>query len=156
MKLEIELIPSSTWGKNARSFLSKYQWDKIRKAAYARAGYKCKICKGGKKGSLDLHEVWEYDLKTKIQKLKKLIVLCKKCHECKHYGRTYSMYREEYAKKHLIKVNRLPKKKIEEYISEKFVEYNERNLYEWEVDMSVLNRFKVVKEKFKNDNNVRK
>ena len=41
--LSIELIPTGSWGINARTFPQK-AWDLIRNNAYEQAGYCCEIC----------------------------------------------------------------------------------------------------------------
>ena len=71
-KLEFELVPDGCWYSNLRAILSKEQWDFIKKDAKTRAGGRCVIC-GKKTAALDAHEVWEYDAKNGIQKLKDVI-----------------------------------------------------------------------------------
>ena len=85
-KLNFQLVPDGCWYTNLRSALPKEVWDRLRRAAYARAGGRCSIC--GKPGRLEAHEVWSYDDKKHIQKLKNIIAVCPACHEVIHIGRT--------------------------------------------------------------------
>ena len=97
MKLEIELVPETCWYSNLRKNISQKNWDIIRKQCYKDANYKCQICgsdgknqifetRGSINGSLNCHEIWEYDDKSHIQKLKGFIALCNDCHMIKHLG----------------------------------------------------------------------
>lgn len=63
LPLQIELVPSTAFGENLRKLLTKTEWDKVRKAVYKRAGYKCEICGGkGEKHPVEAHEEWLYGL----------------------------------------------------------------------------------------------
>jgi len=74
MKLEIELVPSTSWYSNLRKVLTIPEWTKLREEAYARSNYVCSIC--GNKGVLHAHEEWVYDDNQKIQTLDKIVALC--------------------------------------------------------------------------------
>lgn len=61
MKLNIELIPRQSWGKNCRTILKKSDWDKLRIHIYEQNDYKCQICGDvGEKHPVECHEVWRY------------------------------------------------------------------------------------------------
>lgn len=90
-KLTVEIIPSKSWYNNVRSNVSEKKWDIIRKKCYKEAGYKCEICgdnglNQGQQHRVECHEIWNYDNKTKIQKLVGFISLCPLCHKVKHFG----------------------------------------------------------------------
>lgn len=86
-KLSVELIPMTSWYSNVRSNVTSKQWDIIRKDTYKKANYKCEICGGkGMTHSVECHEIWDYDEKTKLQKLVRFIALCPNCHKVKHIG----------------------------------------------------------------------
>lgn len=99
MKLEIELVPSSSWGNNLRdeANLSRGDWDTLRRGCYERAGHKCEICGGvswrtygGKRKKIvECHEIWSYE--GGVQRLEGLVALCSKCHRVKHIGRELSL-----------------------------------------------------------------
>lgn len=138
-KLEIEMIPSSSWGVNARSLLSKGQWDIVRRKVYAAAHHKCEIC--GADGRMEAHEKWVYDEKNKIQKLEGLVSLCHSCHEVKHFGRSSLKGKKEKCIQHLMKVNKWKRHEAIRHISNKQSQWQRRNKYEWDVDMFILDGY---------------
>ena len=95
-------------GQNLHSVFDRASWNHIRTTAYDRAGHRCQICgkQGGglwskitsaeeraKSGPVDCHEVWDWEITDAasgvgIQRLSRLIVLCKDCHGVFHEGFT--------------------------------------------------------------------
>lgn len=57
-------------------------WQRIRRRELLRANYKCEIC--GSEENLQVHEIWEYDLKNRTQRLIGYRVLCQRCHRVHH------------------------------------------------------------------------
>ncbi|MBE5751656.1 MAG: HNH endonuclease [Clostridiales bacterium] len=136
-KLTFELVPEECWGGNLRSILSPTQWDIIRKDAYKRAGYQCRIC--GAKGRLEAHEVWDYDEKRALQKLTDVVALCKDCHEVKHISRTQLVGRGMEAMEHFMRVNDCSQMEFHAELQRVNDEYKKRNKIEgWTTDMSWL------------------
>jgi hypothetical protein len=136
MKLQIELVPSTSWFSNLRSLLSSEEWDKVRKGCYKHANYKCEICGGvGPAHPVECHETWEYDENTGIQKLVSLIALCPNCHEVKHIGLAGIKGRTEEA-------TECDKKVAEKYIQEAFALWNKRSQRDWQLDVSLLEELK--------------
>lgn len=103
-KLEFELVPDGCFKSNLRNILSKAQWEYIKNYVKTRAGGKCEIC-GKKTNHLDAHEVWDYDEKTGVQKLKDIKAVCKDCHAAIHIDRTAVAGNLCRAEDHYIKVN---------------------------------------------------
>lgn len=103
-KLDFELVPDSCWYSNLRSFLRPEQWDRVRRAAYARAEGRCQICKRPM-SRLEAHERWAYDEETATQILTDVIAVCADCHAVIHIGRTQLMGGEEKAADWFCKVN---------------------------------------------------
>ncbi|MCJ7631927.1 HNH endonuclease, partial [Candidatus Bathyarchaeota archaeon] len=85
MKLVIELVPSTAWHRNLAKLLPKSKWAQLKDEVFTKEGKQCYIC-GSDKGPLSLHEFWEYDDKTSIQKLSSFHHLCNLCHKVKHIG----------------------------------------------------------------------
>jgi hypothetical protein len=93
-------------GQNLWSVFDRESWNHIRTTAYDRAGHRCMICgkQGGslwgriappdeikRGGVVDCHEVWEWEVVDEasgvgIQRLKRLLVVCKDCHMLFHEG----------------------------------------------------------------------
>jgi hypothetical protein len=137
LKLTIELVPRTSWYKNLRKYVSKKDWDKIRNRTYAEYGYRCGIC--GAEGRLNCHEIWEYDDKNHIQKLKGFIALCNMCHHVKHMGLAGDLASKgkldfEEVVKHFMKVNNCDYKIFAEHIIRAQDEWEERSQHEWRVD----------------------
>lgn len=139
MKLEIELVPATSFYNNVRSIVPSEKWDILRKQCYKNANYQCEICGGkGEKWPIECHELWQYDDKNNIQKLIRLIGLCPNCHEVKHFGHTQLMGNSERAISHMMKVNNIDRKEVEKIIENSFEIWRERSLYDWEIDISFL------------------
>lgn len=136
-KLEFELVPEECWGYSLYHKLSPEDWDKVRKDAYKRAGYKCRIC--GAKGRLEAHEKWSYDEKNALQKLEDVLALCHACHEVKHISRTQMTGRGMDAMEHFMKVNNCSQMQFHEALQEANEEYLRRNKVEgWVTDITWL------------------
>ncbi len=84
LKLEAELVPSTSWFNNMRKVVPKAEWDRIRKRTYAEYRHRCGIC--SYEGRLNCHEIWHYDDHNYVQKLEGFIALCGLCHHVKHLG----------------------------------------------------------------------
>ena len=90
MKLELHLIPRTSFGANLRNRMGAYRWRKLSQQKREEAGHRCQICRflGSGKGDLHLHELWEYDDHKRIQKLTGFEVVCRDCHDVHHWGRS--------------------------------------------------------------------
>lgn len=128
-KLNFQLVPDGCWYTNLRSALPKEVWDKLRRAAYARAGGKCAIC--GASSRLEAHEVWNYDDNNHIQTLRDIIAVCPACHEVIHIGRTSLLGREPQAQAHFMKVNGCSQSEYHAALGEANRIHAERSRYEW-------------------------
>lgn len=141
MKLDFEMVPDSCWYGNLRSILSPAQWDIVRREAYARADGKCMIC-GAPAKRLEAHERWEYDEKTRVQKLADVAAICKNCHEVIHIGRTQLTGREREAEAHFMKVNNCTYAEYRKALGEATKAHIRRNkIDEWSLDLSYLKKF---------------
>lgn len=137
--LTIELVPETCWFSNVRNHVDQDMWKKIKSATFFNAGNKCEICNGtGNKHPVECHEIFVYDDKKNIQKLKKCIALCPKCHEVKHMGLAGINGREKIAINWLSQINGWSKKETRNYVENKFLEYNLRSIKQWKLDLSWL------------------
>jgi hypothetical protein len=143
-KLLVELVPQSTWGWNLRSELRPSEWDRLRKATYARAGNRCEVCGGrGRKHPVECHERWEYDDVNHVQKLVGLEALCPYCHEVRHIGRAMAVGTADRAMIHLDRVNEWTPEQTTAHVTEAFRVWRERSLHQWTLDLSWLNDAKI-------------
>lgn len=139
-KLEFELVPDGCWYFNLRSILNKAQWDFIKADAKERSCGKCAIC--GKRGRLEAHEVWSYDEKKGIQKLKDVIAVCPDCHAAIHIGRTQLKGNPEKAEAHYMKVNEVSYAEMRADMGKANERHKKLNeVSEWKTDISWLKRF---------------
>lgn len=142
-KLGVELVPYTCWYSNIRSLLPKKEWDRLRKASYEHAKFKCEICKGdgfeqGYNHALECHEIWDYNDRTKVQKLVGLVSLCPRCHICKHIGRANAMGNQALAFAHMEEVNGWDHKKVVTHVAHEFERHKERSKHEWKLDLTIL------------------
>ena len=136
-KLDFEFVPEECWYSNLRSVLTPSDWDKVRKDAYARAGWRCRIC--GASGKLEAHEQWSYDDEKTLQKLEDVLALCHRCHEVKHISRAQLMGRGDDVMEWFMKINSCSQMEYHEALGEANREYRERNKVEgWVTDCTWL------------------
>lgn len=140
-KLKPELVPEACWKSNLRAWLSPQLWDIVRKDAYKRAGYRCRIC--GAKGRMEAHERWSYNDALALQTLEDVLALCHACHEVVHIGRTQLVGRGADAMEHFMRVNGCSQSDYHAELARVNTEYLKRNkIEEWTTDISWLkNRF---------------
>ncbi len=151
MKLTIELVPKTSWFKNVRSEVSSEEWDIIRRKVYERANYRCEICGGiGNKHPVECHEIWEYNIKTGIQKLIDFIALCPDCHAVKHIGfaTQHGRNKDFFLWKHFLKVNNSTLEEADRYLNYIRNEYAARSQINWELDISIIKEYLSGNKKF--------
>ncbi|MCL2234417.1 MAG: HNH endonuclease [Firmicutes bacterium] len=105
LRLTIDLLPKGAWGNNFSRTLPKKDWDKIRNHCYVKFDNQCAIC-GYSESKLDAHEVWDFDLKNRVQTLMGITALCSACHGVKHIRNSERIGYGENAKRHFMRVNR--------------------------------------------------
>lgn len=155
MKLEIELVPKTCWYSNLRKSITQKNWDIIRKQCYKDANYRCEICgsdgknqifqtRGSISGTLNCHEIWEYDDVNHIQKLKGFIALCNNCHMIKHLGFAGIKAGEgllDYNKliDHFLKINNTTLDVFKDHCTKVEEIFIERSKFKWTTDLSQWN-----------------
>lgn len=139
--LTCELVPTSQWGENLRSYLSRHGWDEVRKACYVRADNRCEVCgEQGKHHPVECHEIWEYDSVNLRQTLTGLISLCPPCHEVKHIGLAMTRGEVQFTRalKRLTRLNQWPEELTEQYVNRQFQIHALRSRMNWVIDLSWL------------------
>ena len=120
LRLSIEPIPQSTWGKSLANLMPRKEWDKIRKEAYKEADYQCEVC-GEVNLPLFLHERWTWDEEVSIQRFAGFEVCCELCHDTHHLGRSKDTKTKAYVErliKHWCKVNGETRKRFNQHAAE--------------------------------------
>lgn len=139
MKLTIELVPGTSWGNNLRSILEPADWDRLRKAQYAKADYCCEVCGGkGSTHPVECHEVWAYDDEKHLQALKGLVALCPSCHAVKHIGRSISVGKGGQAISHMARVNGESREWAWAHVDRALKQHRERSAHKWQIDLTWL------------------
>lgn len=122
-----------------RTLCSNETWDRLRKAAYAQAEYKCEVCGGKGPGHpVECHEIWHYDDENLIQTLIGLQALCPSCHEVKHMGLAESRGRGESAREHLARVNEWSSEDVGYYLEDAFEKHAARSTKTWTTKLTFL------------------
>lgn len=134
-------VPQPLWGWNLRSLLDREQWDMIRRAAYAQAGYRCRVC--GEKGPdhpVEADEGWAYDDATRTQTLKGIAALCPNCHGVRHWGRSMMLGREAEALRWMAHINRQSVEESQALVDLAMDQWRERSHQTWTCDVSWVER----------------
>lgn len=136
--MSIELVPSNIWESSVHKLMSREVWDSIRNDFIKENGRKCQVY-GETSGTMNLHEIWNYDDKKHVQKLEGFILLCRMCHHVKHIGLAGILANQgklDYDKviEHFCKVNDCTKKEFEKHKAKAFEIWRERSEYEWNQD----------------------
>jgi len=138
MKLEIELVPKTSWWNNLRKSLHKSEWDKIRKKIYSDYNHRCGIC--GDSSRISCHEIWSYNDDKHIQRLDGFIALCNMCHHVKHIGLAGILAnkgRLDYDKvvEHFMHVNDCSQNDFLTHRAEAFQIWEERSQHQWDIEL---------------------
>jgi DNA polymerase III epsilon subunit-like protein len=141
MRLHVELVPRTTWGKNVRRVVSNETWKDLRRQI-GIYDMPCAICKSRtpRGESLHLHEQWTYDDAAKVQKLTDLVALCRRCHEVKHIGRAWKVGDGPAAMEHLRKTNGWTACEANKYCDQMMEQWWTRSESQWSIDISFLER----------------
>lgn len=134
--LFVDLVPRSCWFTNVRKCVDFTDWDRLRRFIYERANYQCECCRD--KSPLDAHERWHFNEKEKIQKLMRIIALCKSCHEATHMGLAQIRGRDAIATEHLMKVTGMNKQEANAHINNAFDLWEKRNIHKWDLDLTII------------------
>ena len=136
--LYIDMIPKTTYFKNVRSLFTDCDWNLIRHHIYERVNNKCECCGKKRMKYLDAHERWEFDEEKQIQKLVRIIALCKLCHSATHYGHSRRTKNIEKINSHIKKINNYNDDELKTHIDNSYKIWKERNKIKWKLDFSIL------------------
>jgi hypothetical protein len=145
MKLMAELVPETAWNKSLAKLLPRSVWSGIKEGIIKKDGLKCKIC-GEMEGTMNLHEIWNYDDVRHIQKLDGFILLCTMCHHVKHIGLAGILSKQgklDYNKlvQHFCSVNGCTTEEFKSHVKDAFAIWRKRSQYAWKQDFGEYGRF---------------
>jgi hypothetical protein len=137
LKLQIEMVPLSSWGSSLRNSIPRTRWDKLRKEVHERNGGKCQIC--GSVERLSCHEHWEFDEASKVQRLIGLGTICGMCHHVAHIGRSKQLAAQGHLDlaavvNHFLSVNGCEMKTFQAHEKEALKTFTRRSNVQWQVD----------------------
>lgn len=138
-RLRVELVPSTCWLSNVRSYMTRHYWAKLAAEVAEDGKHLCEVCGGrGRQHAVECHEVWLYDDARRVQTLLRLQALCPLCHKVKHLGHTIAGGREEMAFHWLGKVSGWDRPQTLRYVDAVFAQWAARSQIEWTLDLRVL------------------
>ena len=137
-ELYIDMIPKTSYFKNVRSLFTKEDWNIIRHHIYKRVNNRCECCGCYRNKYLEAHERWSYNNEEGIQKLERIIALCKLCHSAVHYGHSKMKKNMDKINDHIKKVKKINDEELEKHIKESRELWKERNKIEWKLNLSII------------------
>lgn len=132
----VDLVPRSVWWANLRVMLSPSQWKSLSKYVIQRAGAACEIC--GSTVRLEAHERWDFDKSTGIQKLARIVCVCKLCHLSIHHGLAGELGFLEDVNAHIFALTLWDKREMNRHIKEACERWDELSQLAWTVDISMV------------------
>lgn len=124
---------------NVRKAVTKESWDIIRRDSYAKYNRVCGTC-GVSGVVLECHEIWDFDDRNEVQKLRGLIALCSECHRVKHFG--FAMVLADQGKidldvliRHFMKVNGCRRSTFDKHLAQSIALWEERSKKNWKIDL---------------------
>lgn len=141
LRLTIELVPRPCWQINARTCMTRENWDTLRRSTYTTYNYHCGVCQVSNV-QMQCHEIWQYDDEKHIQKLAGFIALCPMCHHCKHIGHAHILASEgkldlEQVIEHFMRVNHRSREDYQSHKKAAFDLWRERNRSAWTTDLGI-------------------
>jgi hypothetical protein len=145
-RLAIELVPKTAHFTNARSALTRAQWNRVKDATAARSGHACEIC--GPAERVEAHEVWEYrepvaPAVAGVMFLVRTIALCPRCHRAVHWGYTSGTEFMADTRRHILRINDWTNEQLEEHIRLAWREWARLSRSQWTLDISCLDSWLV-------------
>lgn len=134
--LFVDLVPRSCWFTNVRYCVDPADWIRLSKGIRQRASHACEVCSSNE--NLEAHERWSFDEEQRIQTLKRIICLCKLCHQTTHYGLAQLRGLEDEVFAHLKAVNEWEDHEASAHVSNAFELWLERSQRTWELDLSII------------------
>lgn len=146
-----DMIPMTSWGSSLANLLTKTSWDQLRHPLIDDHNRVCELC-GQKQTTLDVHEVWSYFITESpkdairaprpsgrpfgIQRLDRLMGLCKACHACFHLGKANVDGHLVVTLERLRLLNRWSKTDIDTYYAQLGKRWSLLNRFDWVLDLS--------------------
>lgn len=140
--MRIEMHPRGLWGASLINLLDDRSHKGVRAQAYSAAGYICEACGSGH-GAMEAWELWSYETPEDpvvrgVMRLKRLVCLCKACHEMCRLDRAAKAKRSEDAYKRMQAVNAWSLEEFVSYLDWARRLFAFRSQYHWSLDLSAI------------------
>lgn len=134
----IDLVPTSSRNRSlaARASTdakSKLAWDLIKGREFARAGYRCEICRANWR--LECNEMWTFDDVDRVQTLIGYEVVCPACDSILHIDRTIQAGETSKAATHFAEVTGLTEADLRDATAKAIETWRERSTHTWQLDL---------------------
>jgi Domain of unknown function (DUF5710) len=137
--LYVDMIPSSC-SENVRSNVSEETWETIRYTVRDRSRNTCELCRICCKAT-HCHERFSYDMKTKTQKLERLLCVCEDCHGVIHFGFSKNIKKNgDKTREHLKKVRGMTDEEVDKHVKEAYELRYKQDKVDWKLDISILHQ----------------
>jgi len=138
MKLSIELVPKSLWRQGLYHTLPRKEWRRLRERELEKAGHRCEVC--GAQGRLYCHEVWEYDDRKGVRRLRGFEIVCSLCNFLHHFGLANTLASQgrldlKVIIQHYLEVNGVSRERFDQDRAEAHRVWLARSLIVWETDL---------------------
>ncbi|MBM7832061.1 hypothetical protein JOE59_002766 [Agromyces cerinus] len=146
VRMRADMLPPSTWGSNLRGMLKDAAWRKLSRETSEAAGRRCAICGAESFGpnhtpqNPDCHEMWVFEVAdgVLVQRLERLVALCKACHNVQHAGRAEKLGLTGDVVDTLCRVNRWTPTESEDDIDRAWDRYELMSGLEFDLDLRAL------------------
>lgn len=146
VRIRSDLLPPSTWGSNIRGLVDKETWNRLRVPVCDAANNRCEICRAfshndhGRLQRPDCHEKWVFTATggRYVQRLERLIALCRDCHRVQHSGRARTGGKEHLVVMQLCRVNGWSEAQAYADLDRSAEHCARLDRYAWDLDLSVL------------------
>jgi hypothetical protein len=138
MKLELHLVPKTSYYENLRNKLGR-DWSVLSKSIRDSKQFTCELC-GWKQVPgkyTHLHELWEYDEETKTQKLVGFECVCPDCHAVHHWMHSeLSGCNMDFLMRHACRINCCTESEFRQHIEDALSVWRKRSEIIWTIDTS--------------------
>jgi len=131
----VERLPRSVWFANLRTMMPPSHWRQLSTYTIARASEVCEIC--GSNERLEAHERWHFDPANGIQKLIRLMCVCKLCHLSIHSGVAGALGLREDIERHIFRLTLWGKREMKQHFKEAGRRWEELTAVTWRQDVSI-------------------
>lgn len=131
----VDLVPRSAWFANLRAMMPLSHWRGLSAYVIARAHGACEICSSEER--LEAHERWHFDPANGIQKLMRLMCVCKLCHLSIHSGIADVLGIREEIGFHIFQLTLWGKREMKQHMKEAGKRWEDLSVIAWEQDVSI-------------------